>query len=195
MFFISACLFAISANLDNLVVGLSYGLKKIRISLFQNTIIAAISTIGTAVSIYLGKAIILFIPEDLPKIFGAVLLIIIGAWPIIKSIIYRKERIQNNDIYNNPERYDEDKSGFLDSRESILLGLALTINNFALGIGIGMVGINVLLTLILTFGFSLGFIHLGQLVGKRYSPRILEKYAGVISSIIIILLGIYELIA
>ena len=110
MFFISACLFAISANIDNLVVGLSYGLKKIRISVFQNIIIAVISGVGTAISIYLGKIIVSFIPENLPKILGACILILIGAWPIIKSIVYRKEKIRNNDVYNNPEKYDEDKS-------------------------------------------------------------------------------------
>jgi len=194
MLFISACLFAISANLDTLVVGLSYGFKKIQISLFQNILIAAIALIFTAISIYLGKTIIFFIPETLPKILGSIILILIGAWPIIKPIIYKEKMVKNADIYSNPEKYDKDKSGFLDTRESILLGLALTINNFALGIGIGMVGINILLALILTVLGSLGFIYIGQLAGKKYMPPKLDKYAGTISSIIIILLGIYEML-
>ena len=194
MLFISACLFAISANLDTLVVGLSYGFKKIRISLFQNVLIAAIALIFTAVSIYLGKTIIHFIPENLPKILGSSLLILIGIWSIIKGVMYKKRMIKSGDIYSNPEKYDEDKSGFLDTKESIFLGLALTINNFALGIGIGMVGINILLTLVLTVCGSLGFIYIGGLAGKRYRPKRLEKYAGIISSAMIILLGIYEII-
>ena len=192
MLFISACLFALSTNLDSLIVGLSYGFKKISISFHQNMIISIIALIGTSISIYLGKAIIYFIPYNLPKILGALILILIGLWPIIKPLIYK---VKNADIYSNPEKYDEDKSGFLDTKESILLGLALTANNFAFGIGIGLVGINILIILIFTFGLSLGFIHLGQLIGKKYSLKRLEKYASVISSVIIILLAIYEIIA
>ncbi|MCL2341942.1 MAG: manganese efflux pump [Firmicutes bacterium] len=192
MLFISAFLFAISTNLDSLIVGLSYGFKKISISFHKNMIISIIALIGTGISIYLGKAIIYFIPDNLPKILGALILIIIGLYPIIKPLIYK---VKNANIYSNPEKYDEDKSGFLDTKESIFLGLALTANNFAFGIGIGLVGMNALIILILTFGFSLGFLHIGQLAGKKYSLKRLEKYAGIISGVIIILLGIYEIIA
>ena len=47
MCLISSILLAFSASLDSLIIGIAYGIKKIRITLSINIIIALIVTLGT----------------------------------------------------------------------------------------------------------------------------------------------------
>jgi len=193
MVFFSACIFATLANIDALTVGISYGIKRIKIDWKSNLLIAIIGVIGTAISLYLGNIVLNVVSSDLPRIIGAVMLILIGVWPIIKLIILKKRNKEKEDIYTCPEKYDKDKSGVLELKETIVLGTVLSVNNFALGVGFGIIGVNILLTIMLTFLLSIGFIHIGQLLRKRNKPKILEKHTEYISSALIILLGILTL--
>lgn len=188
MVFFSACIYALLANLDALAVGLSYGVKKIKIRWEYNLLIASVGAVGTAISIYLGQIICNIIPYEFSRIIGASLLILIGLWWIIKLIFFKKE-----DIYDHPEKYDKDESGTIDFKESIMLALVLAINNFVLGIGMGIVGINVPLTLVLTFALSIGAIGIGQLLKQKYRPKFIEKYSEYLASGIMILIGLHEL--
>ena len=47
MHVLSALLFAVSANIDCLAIGLSYGIQSVKIDARSNLIIAVISTAGT----------------------------------------------------------------------------------------------------------------------------------------------------
>jgi putative Mn2+ efflux pump MntP len=62
MHFLSAVLFAVSSNMDNLVLGLSYGIQKKRIGWRANLLVALISLAGTALSMLLGGGLLLFLP-------------------------------------------------------------------------------------------------------------------------------------
>ena len=55
MHILSVILFALSANIDCLVIGLSYSLKKTIIDINSNLLIAFMSTIGTYFSMMLGS--------------------------------------------------------------------------------------------------------------------------------------------
>lgn len=44
---LSALLFSLSSNLDNLVIGIAYGIKKIRIDTTANLIVALVTSTGT----------------------------------------------------------------------------------------------------------------------------------------------------
>lgn len=186
---LSSFLFAISANVDNFAVGLSYGIKKIKIGYLSNFLIALISSIGTIIAMIVGKAIFTFLPEVISNYVGSAILILIGLWTISKSLLKNKY-IDN--ILENPERADIDKSSTIDVRESIVLALALTINNIGLSIGASITGLNILITSLLTFVFSIFMIVIGYLLGERYLSRVFSKKATVISGIIIVILGIYE---
>ena len=52
MHVLSALLFAVSANIDCLAIGLSYGIQSVKIDARSNLIIAVISTAGTLLSGY-----------------------------------------------------------------------------------------------------------------------------------------------
>jgi putative sporulation protein YtaF len=200
MHILSSFVFALSANIDNFTVGIAYGIKKFQIDLKSNVLIAAITGIGTFVSMTIGYIISKFLSAKVSNILGAAILIGIGIWLIIDYFLKKgncrnidKSKINCIEILDNPEKADEDNSGFIDIKESITLAFALTINNFGLGIGASISGLNIFLTTFLTFIFSILTIILGYFLGKSYFSKLLGKYASLFSGIIIVLLGLYEI--
>lgn len=187
---LSSILFAISANTDNFVVGLSYGMKKVRIGLVSNLLISLISVAGTVLSMSFSKIIVNFIPENISGFIGSAILILIGGLTIIKPLL---DSGQSDDIFVNPEKADKDNSSNIDAKESIALALALTINNVGLGIGAGISGLNIMMTSLLTLFFSITMIMVGYFLGSNYLSKIFNKKATVISGLIIIVLGIFEM--
>lgn len=210
MHIVSVLLFVISASLDNLIVGIAYGIKKLKIPLSSNLIIAFISCIGTFISMLLGKFLGNFMSYRNSNIIGSSILIFIGLYFIIKSykrdngnISLEKKLLSNEskaeysnqyeEILIKPEKADKDNSGNIDFKEALTLGLALALNNIGLGIGASITGLSISLTCSLTLIFSLTAIPLGFIIGKKFLSSILENKAEIISGIIIILLGVYEL--
>lgn len=200
----STIVFVLSVNTDNFVVGVSYGIKKIRIKILSNLLIGLISSIGTILSMKIGKVITHFVPDTFANLSGGVILILIGIWTILQEFNKKKNipiskgknslsKLEN--ILSNPENADKDTSGNIDIKESVSLGIALTLNNIGLGIGASIAGLNALFTTILNLFISVFAITLGYNVGSKYLSNKLGKYAAVISGLIIIVLGVYEMIS
>ena len=190
MHILSPLLFTISANTDNFVVGLSYGIKKIKIGLVSNLLIALISLVGTILSMSVGKIIFDFVPENASNLIGSIILILIGSWTIVKPLF---KKIRSDDVLENPEKVDKDNSSSIDAKESVTLAFALTINNVGLGIGASITGLNIVITSSLTFIFSLSMIMIGYVLGSYCLSKVFSKKATIISGLIIIALGIYEM--
>lgn len=89
-------LFGISASLDALLVGIGYGLRKVRVSALQNLSISLVSLLGTCLSVCLGSRLMLFLPASLADRAGSSILMLLGTYYIIKwgfpKIINRKIR-------------------------------------------------------------------------------------------------------
>lgn len=193
---LSVFLFSLSANIDSFTVGLAYGMKGIRIDYRSNILIALITSIGTFISMGIGLVIKGFISEKILSVIGCILLVVLGMLMIINSFKSKKtsdEDISYTDILVTPHKADKDRSGCIDIKEAVTLGLALSLNNFGLGIGASATGINIYLTTIVTFILSILCILFGVEFGKRYLSKKLRQYADIISGLIIIFLGLYEL--
>lgn len=203
MIMLTSLLFAISANIDNFSVGISYGMKKIKIGLLSNLFIAAISALGTFLSMYAGRIISRIIPFNLSNALGGLILLILGLWQtteflvnshIIKLKMFSKDKKMNYEaLLSNPEIADTDKSGCIDIKESVSLAFALTVNNFGLGISASMTGTEILSAVVFTFLFSILMLSMGYSFGERYLSKIAGKYASLASGMIILALGIYNL--
>lgn len=208
---ISSILLAISSSLDNFVIGITYGIKNIRIKFSINIIIALIVTLGTFISMALGAFLCNFIPIYICKYIGAGLLIIVGIYMGIsffkeqkelkESKLYSLDNTTNiieslnyDDILNCNKTADINHSGNIEFKEAISLALALSINNFSLGLGTSMSGINIPLATFFTFIFSILTIIIGLKIGNSFLSKIFGKYSGLLSSIIIILMGIFQLL-
>lgn len=96
-------------------------------------------------------------------------------------------------ILREPATVDRDYSGSIDFKEAFLLGLALTLNNLAGGIGGGMAGLNPELTATLTLITSLIFFVTGMRVGHNYFSNWIGERASQMAGLVLIAIGVYEL--
>ncbi|MDK0888253.1 sporulation membrane protein YtaF [Clostridium perfringens] len=197
--FLSVLLFVIAASLDILVVSLAYGLKDIKINFSSTLVITSISALGTFISMILGKFLVDLIPVKLGDIIGGLVLLLLGFYSIYSYFKEKKiltsHNSENNSsptfILENPEVADKDKSGNIDFKESLALSLALALNNFGLGIGASISGLNIAFTTISTFIISLIFISLGFYLSKTIKSKNISKNSNLIAGIIIIILSLF----
>lgn len=202
---LSSLLLALSSNVDNLAVGVAYGVKKLKISFSANLLIAIVSATGTIVSMLFGAAIGKFLPNDIANSMGSVALIAIGCWGILGAIKTQRQIKSNKEIpsdefsyttyVDDPARIDVDYSRKIEFREAWVLAFALTMNNLASGIGAGISGLNIPLTATLTYAFSLLTVTWGYWLGDSLTFKITGIWLELLSGLLMIILGIYEYFA
>lgn len=188
-------LFSILANLDGLIVGLSYGIKRIRISVAAYLLIALITSAGTLLSMYLGRNAAQFMPPAVASVIGGVIMMGIGLAGLIKY--YRGKRSPPSDEVQwpveHPEKYDKNHNRRIDYNETIALAIALSVNNIGLGIGASISGLAIVPTTIAVFFFSILFMLAGNLLGKCFLCKLIGKRAELISAVCVIALGVWEI--
>lgn len=200
--FLSALLYSLSSNLDNLVIGIAYGVKKIKIGLISNLIIATVTSIGTLISMSVGKFISGFLPTSLTNMLGAVIIMLLGLYFLIQSILKLIPKSYSNslalknvdEIMDYAEKSDSDNSGTLNIKEAFVVSLGLMLNNLGTGLAASITGVNVSITVICTFILSIALLMLGKSIGHNILGSVCGKYAPLISGVLLIILGIFELI-
>lgn len=70
MHLISLVFLSIAANLDNLSIGMAYGIRNVRIPLISNFAISVVSGLFTLITCILGNYLNGIIPNHLSNIFG-----------------------------------------------------------------------------------------------------------------------------
>lgn len=211
LWFVVILLIAIVSNTDSLAVGISYGTRNILIPFLSNILIALIGGIGTLIAMYIGKGISNILNPKIAGYIGSVIIIIVGLWICIGEIRNNIKKTSEEEkfsgkglscysffgripkILENPFLADWDFSGYISTKESLVLGIALAVNNMANGIGAGMAGINPVMTSIAASIVSLFAIWIGIKLGHEYVHRWLGKLAAPAAGIILILIGIYEI--
>lgn len=197
--FIASILFAISASLDAFIVGISYGIKKVHITFLQNMIISLITLAGTILSITIGRHLAPLLPLRTAEIAGSTILSLLGLYYIIKFMRCNlKKYLPDGHIATDEIRgasmEEKKQSSALSLRETALLGLALSVNNIGIGIGASIAGLSLFSAAVITLLFSICFLFLGNYIGKAKILHIADKYADLISGLLLIGLGVYELL-
>jgi putative sporulation protein YtaF len=199
---LSSLLFAVSANIDSVVVGLSLGIKNVKVGFAVNLLIALMLSAVTVVSIAAGELLNIFIPKEISNITGGGLLIVIGLYSLWKAVSDGSKNKKKHpghmsgylDVLDSPEKADVDKSGYIDAKESVMLAIVLSLNNLGMGIGAGITGLNIYVTAAFSFILSIVFLSAGCRIGKRCLLKAFGKYASAAAALLIILLGVYEIL-
>lgn len=185
---ISGALFSISANIDNIPIGLSYGVKKTHISILKNILICIITSIVTFLSMLIGQNISKFFDIKITNILGSILLFFLGIYPIAKNIFIKEKNDRLNENEKNILMNND-----ISIKELLLIIITLSLNNIAAGIAASITGVNIICTTICTFVFGTIFLYIGNNLGKKINNNLVEKYSELISSFILILIGVMEL--
>lgn len=208
----------LTASLDNFSVALSYGVNKIRIGPVSNLAIAVVSAVFTLLSMSIGSSLRFVFSAAAANWIGNGLLILIGIGFAVdyfktarRGARHARQGPENGEktksaalldtckdgirLLDAPEEADKDRSGEIDLRESLLLGAALSLNNVGMGIGASISGFNVALTTVLTLICSILMIFLGERLGGAFLSKVSGRYSGLVSALLILLIGVYGLIA
>lgn len=217
---LSIIILAFSSSIDSFGIGITYGLRKTNLTKLSKFILFIISIVITSISIFVGNKLTLIFTSNFTKLLGSLILIIMGII-IIFQILNSKEKINssiNTKIPKNTNRYiekkvyqffikflgitvqiikdpissDIDNSNNIDTKESIYLGIALSIDSFCIGLGSSILGYNSLLFPVLVASFQLIFLSIGKILGEKMNKisKIPNNIWNLISGILLIIIGI-----
>lgn len=116
----------------------------------------------------IGRFISKFLPSSMPNILGAIIIILLGAYFLIQSILKLIKNSKANDLalknitdmIDSAEKSDLDNSNNINIKEAFIVSLGLTFNNLATGLAASITGITIPITVISTFIFSIILIYL-----------------------------------
>jgi putative sporulation protein YtaF len=209
---ISILSFAISANFDNVGVGVAYGIRGTCVPFLANFIIAVINSSGTAVSMMAGMSIARIFDARMSGVVGGLILMSIGIWaafrsmrrldltvPVEDELRQRLGRLSEMagprkiwEIVSNPFVAHPDCKGAMGLIESFVIGLGLTMTNVVTGLAAGMIGLNVILLTLVTMVFSMAAIWVGRCAGNSRAFRWVGRYSGIVSGLLLLCVGILE---
>lgn len=191
---------ALASNLDNAGVGVAYGVRKIKIPVLAGTVIAFMGFLLTLIGGLFGQFISSWLSPLVCNYIGMVILVTIGFWVILQPLLQEQmakhpdKRNLLTRILQNPETADFNASKTVDFKESIVLGIALSINNLAGGFDAGITQISIWGTSILSGAFSLVCIGLCSLIGNKIAGEHLGKAASIVAGLILIFIGVHQVI-
>ncbi|WP_421102541.1 manganese efflux pump MntP family protein [Sporosarcina psychrophila] len=192
MQWISILLIGIAANIDNLAISVSYGLKLKIIPFLYNFIISLISIVFAFFSISAGSFLSNYFSQSMANFTGGFLITILGIWFIAPLPFFIKNKsIQTED--NSPVFLGLEQPMKITLKESTFLGFLLSLNCLTIGFGAGITGFSPLFTSISIGLFSLISISLGIKIGNTIGNTLFGKYSSKIAGLLLIIIGIYEM--
>lgn len=208
-------LFGVSASLDALILGMTYGIRNIRIRLLQNLFISLITLLGTCLFVWFGCYLGPLMPYSLGKWIGSISLILLGLYYLLKCMTayWKKCRLRCLNTANEETfrpghdpicaaQYQASAKEITHAfrhelpfglGDSFFLGIALSVNNIGIGLGASMAGMSFGAAAVTTFLFSAVFLALGNHLGCSRLSGFLGSAAEPFSGLLLLLLGLWEL--
>src|SRR5699024_7357800 len=122
-------------------VGVTYGMRHIRLTLPALLIIMLASGTIVSLSMTIGHLIRAVISPEITSLFGSSILILLGMIVLTINLktkfnwrlLNRKPFERFTSILSNPHKADKDKSGVISAGEAVILGIALAMDAFGAG--------------------------------------------------------------
>ncbi|MDY0409036.1 sporulation membrane protein YtaF [Virgibacillus soli] len=204
----------IAVSIDGFGVGMTYGMRKIRVPFLGLCIIMSCSGAVVLLSMTLGDYLKSFISPHLAEVFGGIILISLGIFSFINAIrsqrnkdkeettvvdsIHGKEQHGKfksvTSVFSTPDKADLDRSGIITAGEATILGTALAMDAFGAGFGAAIIGYAPWLTSILIAIMSGGFLYTGIKLGMILSKNKRLLNLAFIAPILLITIGVLNII-
>ncbi|GAB6099258.1 sporulation membrane protein YtaF [Halanaerocella petrolearia] len=206
---------ALAISLDGFVVGITYGLKGIKMNYGSILIISIASGITILLAMSLGNLLTNFLAPIWATRIGGIILILIGCWLFydsVHSLLVVDEKVVKSDpdprevftfkieslgliinILHKPVKADLDYSGVISKQEALFLGIALALDAFGAGIGAAMVGYQPLVSALLVIGCKFGLLSGGIYLGKKITGNRINSTIRLLPGLILIILGLTKL--
>ncbi|NEU29869.1 sporulation membrane protein YtaF [bacterium LRH843] len=200
---------ALAVSLDSFGVGLTYGLRKMKLPLRSLFFIAGCSATSILIAMAFGTLIQSYLSARVAESVGGIILILIGAWALYQVFHPAKDTEKTTEdevilnfeikvlgvvikILRKPMVADIDNSGTITGHEAFLLGIALSLDAFGAGIGAALIGYSPLWMAISVAGMGALFVTLGMNSGFRFADSAWMKKFSFLPGVILILLGFWK---
>ncbi len=211
MSFYYILLLGFAVSIDGFIAGIAYGLKNIHIPITSLSIICMTTILCTAIAMESAYLLGTLINTQLAVLIGAFLLIIIGLFSLFQEYLTKESKSYISDgtmpppkvtisvgrlvinIMANAEIADVDHSKRINTLESLLLGLALGIDNM-----IATFAVSLMEDLPLYTPMTMGFIQIiviyaGIYLSNRFFSLKFKRHFPYLPGLILILLGFIRL--
>lgn len=195
--------------IDSFVASIAYGTSKIRIPVLSTILINLICTFTLACSLLVGSIFKNFLPGNLNVVLGFLILMFLGTYRLFEYIFkaYISKRSISNipltfkifdfkfvlQVYADEIKADFDNSKCLNTKESLYLALALSLDSLAVGFGSSLCNINYMEVLILCFLIGVFSVSFGVFLGRKFAQKIQLELSW-LSGLLLILLAILRII-
>ncbi|MGI5910995.1 MAG: sporulation membrane protein YtaF [Syntrophomonadaceae bacterium] len=211
MKFLTLVLFALAVSADGFMVGIAYGISKIKIPFFSLLVISLASALAVSISMLCGVGLTGLLSSEISSLIGVILIIGIGVYFLTNACREKINSLDNNgqepllafsikplgiivQILKQPSRADFDCSGEIGAKEAFFLGLALALDALGAGIGMAMTGSNILYTAITVGMLKFILINSGIFLGSKINTGALKFTASIVPGLVLIIIGIIELL-
>ena len=179
MQWISSLLFGVSSSLDAFLIGISLGLRHVRLKCSQNLFISLIALLGTCLSVGLGKFLSPILPAWIAVYLGSLALILLGFYYIVKWL---------------KKLFSKKASADTPSFQSLFaLSVALSANNIGMGLAASLGGLSLPHAAVSTFLCSFLLLFTGNCLGKSHVFLFLGSLTEPLSGLLLIGLGLFQL--
>ncbi|QDI91131.1 sporulation membrane protein YtaF [Salicibibacter halophilus] len=189
---IALLVLAFAVSVDAFGVGMTYGMRKLKISMLPVVLIGFCSFISVLMAGLFAGVVFNVIPTQSADYLGGAILIAIGAWAIYQG--FRPKEQQNAlpvrkkqegtmvnweikklglviKVLRKPTAADMDGSGTISIKEAMLLGFALALDAFGAGFGAAMLGYPILIFALFVFVMCSVCLVLGKKGGLKLADR------------------------
>jgi len=190
-----------AVSIDGFGVGVTYGMRQIRLTLPALLIIMLASGTIVSLSMTIGHLIRTVISPDITSLFGSSILILLGLIVLTINLktkfnwklLNKKPFERFTSILSNPHKADKDKSGVISAGEAVILGIALAMDAFGAGFAAAILGHSVFITAISVGLMSAIFLYSGSKLGLLLAQsKTMEKFT-LLPPILLIGIGVFNL--
>ena len=165
---------AVSA--DSFAVSLAYGINRVKIPFSSLLVLSAISSGTLACSLFAGSLVIGLVSPFVTKIAGFTILSVLG---IIKLF--------DRSCDSHADKANRDKDNLLSPQEAASLGVALSLDSIAAGLGAGFSFPCMAAAIIGAFFVSIGAVIAGGMAGRRIACSSCKDFCWVGGALLILL--------
>lgn len=184
---IPSLLFGISASLDALMIGIGYGIRGIRIRLWQNLVISGITLLGTCLSVGFGDWLASKLPPMISRYSGSIILMLLGIWYVVKWLTKKLSHTREA-----AQTIVAEAVLRLSLPEVLGLGVSLSLNNIGIGLSASIAGLTLFPAAVATLVCSLLFLFAGNRLGRSRPLQVFGAAADPVSGILLILLAFLQ---
>lgn len=194
---LSLLLVSLAISMDSVSVGLTYGLRNMRMPFLSLVVVSGCSFVVVYGVMIIGSSLTYWLTPEIGKQVGAAVLIVMGLftlWRLVSPRAASEEEGQRPretvtvekqgepeltvlsqfrmfglmiQILRDPARADTDRSGHIMGWEAVMLGLALSLDAFGAGISLTFLGYSPLVVALCIAVMSALLLQIGLTLGRR----------------------------